>query len=223
MAGAAEARRAVAQLARIGLDVGDQLLRRVRRHRRMHDQDVRRGGDEDDRHEILGRVVGQLGSQMRQDRLRAVEAHVERIAVGRGFRGRVGADQAAAAGAVLDHHRLALLAELGRKRRATMSATPPGASDTMILIGCDGYCCALAGAAAMNAAASATASARKIARTIESCMASPQTMQRPVSHAETGRDCSGLLAQCASTASSSSATMLVILIIGFTAGPAVSL
>ena len=30
-------------------------------------------------------------------------------------------------------------------------------------------------------------------------------------------------AQCASTASSSSATMLVILIIGFTAGPAVSL
>jgi hypothetical protein len=30
-------------------------------------------------------------------------------------------------------------------------------------------------------------------------------------------------AQCASTASSNSATMLVILIIGFTAGPAVSL
>jgi hypothetical protein len=50
-----------------------------------------------------------------------------------------------------------------------MSATPPGASDTMILIGCDGYCCAKAGAAEANAAVNATASARKI----ESCMASP--------------------------------------------------
>ena len=38
-------------------------------------------------------VVGQLGCEMRQDRLRAVKAHVERVAVGRRFRRRIGADR----------------------------------------------------------------------------------------------------------------------------------
>jgi hypothetical protein len=79
----------------------------------MHHQNVRRSHEVDDRQEILGGVVRHLGRQVRQDRLRAVEAHVERIAVGSGLRGLTGADQTAAAGAVLHHHGLAGLAHLG--------------------------------------------------------------------------------------------------------------
>ena len=41
VAGGADALRRIGQLAGIGLGVGDQLLDRFRRHRRMHHQDVR--------------------------------------------------------------------------------------------------------------------------------------------------------------------------------------
>ena len=80
--------------------VVDELFRRLRRHAGMHDQHVGRGADQDDRLEILGRIVGQL-LQVLQDRLGRMEAHVDRVAVGRRLRDEVGGDHAAGAGALL--------------------------------------------------------------------------------------------------------------------------
>ena len=178
MARAAEARRAIAELARIGLDVGDQFLRRIRRHRRMHDQDVRRGRDEDDRQEILGRVVGHLGVQMRQDRLRAREspcrACSRRAAISPPHRRRSVPPPPVRFSTTTV---LPCSPSLAAKARATMSATPPGASETMILIGCDGYCCAPAGAAPIECR-----SERDGERTNDRKRHGvPQTTRRPVS------------------------------------------
>ena len=55
MPGAAVAARTERQLARIGLGVGDELLDRIHRQRRVDHQHVRRGGEQRDRHEILDR------------------------------------------------------------------------------------------------------------------------------------------------------------------------
>ena len=139
------------ELAGIGLDVGDQLLRRLRRHRRMHDQHVRTTsrcstiGDE-----ILGRIdraasrSGAAGSHWcRGSPCRTCSRRAATL------RGGVGADRAAGAGAGSPPRRccppspsLAAQTRAPRCRRRRRAR-----SDTMILIGCDGYCCALAGRA----------------------------------------------------------------------------
>jgi hypothetical protein len=68
---------------------------------------VGEGGDVDDRNEVLGRIEGEPG-QVREHRVRAQPAHEQRVAVGRRARRGFGADRARAAGAVLDHDRLAV-------------------------------------------------------------------------------------------------------------------
>ena len=73
--------------------------------RGRHDEHVGRAADHRDGREVLYRVVGQLA----HGRIGAVRAHVadhQRIAVGRGARRRLRADDAAAAALVLDDDRL---------------------------------------------------------------------------------------------------------------------
>ncbi len=95
----------------------DKLLRARRRHRRMHDEHQRRGGDQRDRREILARVVGQLRpEQAGIDREGAVD-QPDGVAVGRRGRDRLRADLARPAAAIVDHEALLeLLLESGRKQ-----------------------------------------------------------------------------------------------------------
>ena len=99
-------RRTVGELAFVRLRVVDELWQRLHRQRRGNDEDVGRATDHRDGREILDRIVGQLAHR----RIRAVCAHVadhQRVAVGRGARGCLRADDAAAAALVLDDDGLA--------------------------------------------------------------------------------------------------------------------
>ncbi|MNT28644.1 hypothetical protein D3C72_1643470 [compost metagenome] len=96
--------------AGVGLQVLDQV-----RHRadavlvgegRIQFQDVRHGNHQRDRHEVLDRVVGQLGVHGLIDGVRADRAHQQGVAIGRGARGFRRADVAARARLVIHHHRL---------------------------------------------------------------------------------------------------------------------
>ena len=109
----ADALRGVGELAGIGLGIGDQLFHGLRRHRRMHHEDVRHRDAEQHRRETLERLVGHL-LHVRQHRQHRVIADQEGVAVGRGLCDRVGADDACGARAVLDHDScgVARLAEL---------------------------------------------------------------------------------------------------------------
>ena len=101
----ADARRAVGELAGLLLRERDELGERLRRHRRIDDQDVGRGRGERDRREILDRVVGHLLVEHGIERQRA-RRHQEGVAVGRGARDALDADHVAGAGAVLDEELL---------------------------------------------------------------------------------------------------------------------
>ena len=81
----------------------------LRRQLVVYDEDERCAGDGRDRLEVLDRVERKLRIEARVDRLRARIGHEQRVAVGRGLRDRVGADDAARAGAILDHDGLAPL------------------------------------------------------------------------------------------------------------------
>ena len=107
--------RAVVELARIGLGVGDELRDRLRRHVRADHHDVRqqrRGGD---RGEMLERIDVEARIERGRDAERAGRAEQQRVAVGVGGGGGLEADGGARAGAVLDDH---LLAEACRHRLA---------------------------------------------------------------------------------------------------------
>ena len=103
----AVARRREIELAGIRLRVGDELLHRVHRQRRIDHEHVGNAGDQDDRREILDVVVRHLRVQARVDRVRAHGAHFQRVAVGRGLGDQLRADVAAGAGPVVDDDRLA--------------------------------------------------------------------------------------------------------------------
>jgi hypothetical protein len=103
---AADAAAAVAQLARIGLGVGDELAQRLRRHARMHREHRPRAGHQRDRREILDRIVPIALLEERQHRRFRGGDH-QRVAVGRRPVERVGADLGHAARPVVDHDRLA--------------------------------------------------------------------------------------------------------------------
>ena len=104
---AADAGGAVVQLARLLLRERHQLLQRVRGHRGMRDQVERRGADQAHRREILERLVGQLGEEMRVDRDLADVGDQQRVAVGRRLHDLGHAIDAARAAHVLHHDRLA--------------------------------------------------------------------------------------------------------------------
>ena len=103
----ADAAGAVAELARIGLGVGDELGDGLHRHVVVDQQDERQMRHHRDRLEILHRVVGDLLVERRIDRHRRAGRHQQRVTVGRGFRHRIDADLLAGAGPVLHHERLA--------------------------------------------------------------------------------------------------------------------
>ena len=67
---------------------------------------MRRVGDQADEREVLPEIVGHLSHDERVDHHGARGAEDERVAVGRGARGRRRADAAARAVAVERHHRL---------------------------------------------------------------------------------------------------------------------
>ena len=92
-----------------GCDLGerDELVERLRRHVGMDHQDGRQRDQRGDRREILDRVVAEVGVERGIDRHRAGIAEHQHVAVGRGLRHQVGGDDAARAGHVLDHERLA--------------------------------------------------------------------------------------------------------------------
>ena len=131
----ADAAGAVAELAGVGLQVGDQLLHRLHRQRRI-DRDRGRGGGEDrDRRDLLERVIGLVVGAFAQDQ-RAGRADQQRVAVGGLLRHVVERDRRAAAGAVLDHD---IAERATRARSAQMrpmtSCTPPAEVGTIRWIG----------------------------------------------------------------------------------------
>jgi hypothetical protein len=103
----AVAGRGVVEPARVVLGVAHQLGHRGHRQRRRHHQHQRDLGHARDRREVGHRVETQLAVQRLVDRVRAVGAVEQGVAVGRGLRHRLRADVAAGAAAVVDEHRLA--------------------------------------------------------------------------------------------------------------------
>jgi hypothetical protein len=104
----AEALRAPAHFAGIGLGIGDQLRHRLHRQVRMHGDDQRRLHHLGDRHEHLHRVVADVLVHGGAGGERATRRQQDGVAVGVGARDELGADAAArAAAAVLDHDALA--------------------------------------------------------------------------------------------------------------------
>ena len=110
-------------LARVGDDLGDVLLRQLRRHHQQH----RRFAGARDRREVDDRIVGSgfhhaLCHHMRAGR----EQH--RIAVGRRLSHGLAADGAAAAAAVIDHDGVTpgLLQLLGEQPREHIDAAASG-------------------------------------------------------------------------------------------------
>ena len=100
-----DAARCVVELARFRFRERDELLHGFHRKRRMHDEDVRQGGEARDRHEIADRIERQLLVQARVDGERGGDAE-QRVAVGRRFGDRFGSVQTARAGTVIDDERL---------------------------------------------------------------------------------------------------------------------
>jgi hypothetical protein len=116
VAGAAVARRAVVELARLRLRERDELLEVLRRQIGVDDIQARHLGKQRDRLEVLDRVVGQLFEDERVDRERADVAEHDRVLVV-GTRDLGHRDVAGAARLVVDEDALAeQLAELGGGR-----------------------------------------------------------------------------------------------------------
>ncbi len=104
---AADIRRAIGQLARVGFRGRDE-----RPHRRIgpvgfHRDEKRRAVDHPHRHEVLLRVVGQLLVQRRVDRHVRVADDEQLVAVGRRVFPRLDGDEAARTGPGVDDHLLA--------------------------------------------------------------------------------------------------------------------
>src|SRR5215212_11558394 len=91
----------------------------------MHDEDVRLGCDKNNRCEILDRIEAESLIEAYVRAKRRVVAGNKRVAVGRRFRGKLGADVPAGAGPVLDDHRLshALLQLLADEAREYVGGT----------------------------------------------------------------------------------------------------
>jgi DNA-binding transcriptional LysR family regulator len=89
-------------LARLRLRGGDEVGERLVRRLRRHDEDEGRARDEADRRQVLHRVVRQLRVERRIDREVARLAEDDRVAVGRRLGRLVDAEVAAGAGLVVD-------------------------------------------------------------------------------------------------------------------------
>ncbi len=104
--GRARAGGGVVQRARRCLRPGDQLRHRPDAERGMHRQHVEGDVDGGDRHQVPQQRIGPVRDQ-RLVRRMGIRHQQQGLAIGCGLRHRIGADDRAAAGPVLDHHRLA--------------------------------------------------------------------------------------------------------------------
>jgi hypothetical protein len=95
------------ELAAVLLGDLDHVGERLGRERRVRQEGDRHRGDQADRREVLARIEIGVGVQARIDRDRAGMGEHQRVAVGRGPDHRTRADQAGAAGAIVDDHLLA--------------------------------------------------------------------------------------------------------------------
>ena len=98
----AGAARCVVEPPGVRLCVRDQFRHCRRRHRWMHDEDVRLDGDQGDRREILDRIERQVPIERRVGGEDAVVAEEPGVAIGRALRDDLGGEVAAGARAVLD-------------------------------------------------------------------------------------------------------------------------
>ena len=71
----------------------------------MNHEHARRRGEQDNGSEILGGVVGELGIEMRQDRLGPLKADEDRVTVRRRFGDQVGGEHAVCASSILHDDR----------------------------------------------------------------------------------------------------------------------
>ena len=114
---AAGAVRRIGQPLRPGLRIGGEIGERLHRQRRIDHQDERHAGDQRDRHQIPGRIIGQVLVDADIDRHRGRGADQDGVAVGRGARHVGRADHGGGAEPLLDHERLPqLLLEPVRQR-----------------------------------------------------------------------------------------------------------
>src|SRR2546423_3641435 len=119
MRGAPAADRSIRELPGMRTRIGDEALEVADIELRHHDQHLRRRSEERDRREILVRVVGQILVEMLCRRDRPINAHEQRVAVGRRLGRGLGADVAARAAAVIDDEGLAeRLVQPGGERAA---------------------------------------------------------------------------------------------------------
>jgi hypothetical protein len=103
MGAGAVAHRAEGEAAGLGLRQRDEIGEAGRGQALAHHQHVRHGGDAGDRDEVAHGVVRTVLDQALVGRVGLVGAEDEHVAVGLGARHRAGADDARAAGAVLNH------------------------------------------------------------------------------------------------------------------------
>ena len=99
----------VVQLAGVGLGIADQLLHGLDRQRVGDQQHAGGIGHMGNGCEVLVRAVGQLGHQVRRDRMGAAGGEQQGVAIGARLGGLGRADGAARARAVVNHQRLAQL------------------------------------------------------------------------------------------------------------------
>ena len=126
-----DAGRAIGQLVRIGLDVGDHLGDRLDRHRRMRRDDIRNPDQVADRLQLIGLVL-HVAEDAVGDRVGAGIADQDGVPVALLAHHLGGADGAAAAGAVFHHRGLApAVCRCAASNRPITSVVPPGAAGTI--------------------------------------------------------------------------------------------
>ena len=109
----------------------DQLGERTGGKARMHRDQVRGGGDQPDRIEVLARVIAEVLHQAGRRADRRAGDHQQRVAIGRGLGDRTGRNRAAGAAAIVDDDLLAeRLAHLvGNAARGGAGAAARGERD----------------------------------------------------------------------------------------------
>ncbi len=160
---AAVARRAVVDLARVGLDVGDEFGHRFHGHLLVHDQHVGRGRHQRHRIEVALEVVGQALVEARRDRM-GDGGQQQGVAIRPGAfdtmaapwcRPRRGGCPSSPAGS-------ALPPSFWPTVRPTMSVVPPAAKGTTRVMGLAGQSAALEDAAAVASSRAAMQVRRKV-------------------------------------------------------------
>ena len=126
-----DAGRAIGQLVRIGLDVGDQVRDRLDRHRGMRRDDVRNPDHVGDRLQLVG-LVGQVAEDAVGDGVGAGIADQDGVSVALLAHDFRRADGAAAAGAVFHDRGLAPApCRCAASNRPITSVVPPAAAGTI--------------------------------------------------------------------------------------------